>query len=113
MGVVRLVFLGYLLATPAMAGYRVYQLSIRARGKEQKQPQIVLSNLDPYQYESYYAGYGLIEVKMLDTWYCPGDTGHYREYCKKPKEKQKEPEPTPRFDPKRVSLPRNLQPIIP
>jgi hypothetical protein len=94
------------------AAYRVYQLKIenynskgRVEGKE-----VIMTTLDPWQYEHYYGGYRWMTIKMVDTWYCPGDTSR-REYCAKPKVKNRAPASD--VPGQRVELPYNLQPIIP
>jgi hypothetical protein len=97
----------------AHAGYRVYQLKIEeynASGKLDK-IHLVLSTLDHLQYEHYNAGYGRMRVTLADTWFCPGDTSHFRGYCPPPKVRVRAPAS---YDPpKRVPLPYNRQPIIP
>ena len=96
----------------AFAGYRVYQLKLEYLGldgtvtKERE----IRTNLDPYQYEHYHAGYGRMRVQMVDTWFCPGDTS-FKSYCDKPK--VREMAPTSQQDPKRLQLPQNRQPVIP
>ena len=105
------------LCTSSFASYRVYLLKLEHYDAKKKldRVQYVMSNLDPYQYENYYAGYRWTKVIMIDTWFCPGDTGHYRQYCDRPKVKEaKDRAPaSDLFDPKRVGLPYNLQPVIP
>ncbi|MBI4402753.1 MAG: hypothetical protein HY537_01250 [Deltaproteobacteria bacterium] len=107
-----LLMLFLLTKASAWAGYRVYQLKVTPfdlKGKAQK-TRVVLSTLDPNQYQNY-AGFGLLKVELADSWYCPGDTGHFRKYCSKPKEPTRVPASLERN--KRIHLPVNLQPIIP
>ena len=103
----------FLAASPLCAAYRVYQLKVRSfdeRSRPQKTA-VVLSNLDPQQYEHYHSGYGRMIVNLVDTWYCPGDTSG-KAYCKKPKVKQLQRGPAGLFAPKR-ELDFNRQPVIP
>ena len=102
-----------LMAADAKASYRVYQLKLRHYDQTAKKKinQIVLSALDPVQYESFHGGPGVMKVELLDTWYCPGDTSR-KNYCKKPKGAA-ERAPASLDHPKRNKLPYNLQPVIP
>lgn len=99
------------ICMPCFASYRVYKLKIlhyNAFGQI-KRSEVVLSHLDAFQYEHYYAGYRWDKVILLDTWYCPGDTSR-KKYCSKPKvsevsyvdEKEK-----------RIELPYSRAPVIP
>ena len=110
-----LIFLCFLAAGEVSAAYRVYQLKITpydARGKKGK-PRTVLSTVDHIQYESLYGSYRWDRVELVDHWYCPGDTSR-RAFCKKPKERRGADRAPASYDkPKRISLPRNLQPVIP
>lgn len=108
-----LLFLLTLLSFPAQASYRVYFLKLEHYNTQKKLERIeyVKTNLDPFQYEHYYGGYRWTKVIMIDHWFCPGDTGHFRPYCARPK-----PDRAPASDasdPKRVPLPLKYQPIIP
>ncbi|MFM8312760.1 MAG: hypothetical protein ACKOA8_00575, partial [Deltaproteobacteria bacterium] len=77
---------GLLLCSPAMASYRIYQLRLRHYDQlgKKKINRVILSFMDPKQYESFHGGPAVMSVEMLDTWYCPGDTSR-KKYCKKPK----------------------------
>lgn len=110
-----------LLATSQSQGaYRAYKLKVQHYEPTMKKniTRTVMSTLDHLQYEHYNAGYGIQKVTLIDTWYCPGDTGG-REICKKPKARK----PTARelasnpgaaYDKaKRPTLDYNRQPIIP
>ncbi len=96
-----------------MASYRIYQLRLRHYDQlgKKKINRVILSFMDPKQYESFHGGPAVMSVEMLDTWYCPGDTSR-KKYCKKPKEAP-ERWPANLDPPKRTKLPRNLQPYIP
>ncbi|MCB0404073.1 MAG: hypothetical protein KDD51_04755 [Bdellovibrionales bacterium] len=101
-------------AMTAEAAYRVFQLKITyydSHGVRTGQMREVLSTLDPLQYEHYYAGFRRMEVRLKDSWYCPGDTRR-REFCNRPKVRERAPSSL-RNSPNRVELPYQWQPIIP
>ncbi len=101
-------------ATSAWASYRVYQLKLEyfdATGKKERE-RVENSTLDAIQYEQLTGGFGVVKATMLDTWYCPGDTGR-KKICDKPKvagEPTRGPASTQQ---KRGGLPYNYQPVIP
>ncbi len=104
-----------LCASPVWAAYRVYKLKIEIYDARGRIESVVtdLSNLDPIQYENYHGGYGRMKIRMVDSWYCPGDTSMGRPYCKRPKQNPRAPAS---FDqPKRVPLQLlpEMQPVIP
>lgn len=97
----------------SLASYRVHKLKLihyDASGRVERTSE-VLSTLDHYQYEHYHAGYGEVQVEMLDTWFCPGDTGYYQKYCEKPKVRERSPSSTNQGT--RITLPYHFQPVIP
>jgi len=101
-----------LFSSLAEASYRVYQLKIQhfdTAGRMER-TETVITNLDPYQYPAFLGGDGRMKVKMIDTWYCPGDT-RKRTYCERPRVKSRDPASLP--DNKRVPLPYHRQPVIP
>jgi hypothetical protein len=111
----RLTWIAFLFLQTAscFASYRVYYLQLtyfNSKGKVEKIDK-VFSSLDQSQYEHYYGGYRWIAVKLLDSWYCPGDTDWYRKFCSKPKGQDRWP--TSLDHPKRTELPYNRQPVIP
>ena len=94
--------------------YRVYQLRLTrydAKGRV-KSVDKVLSTLDHLQYSAYGSEYGQAKVDLIDTWYCPGDTGGQK-YCPKPKERNLQRGPAGLFSGKRTTIPVNRQPVIP
>ena len=68
------------------ASYRVYQMRIHHASsfEEPQRNEVVLSNLDPFQYGAFYGFSASDTVQLLDTWFCPGDTSNERPYCPKP-----------------------------
>lgn len=94
--------------------YRVYKLRVVSYN-ERNRPSTqtaVLTTLDPNQYQNYYSGYGRMDIKLVDTWYCPGDTS-FKGYCLKPKDRRLQRGLASEFAPKRDALPFKLQPVIP
>lgn len=106
-----LLFLG--VTSSSEGSYRLYQLRIRHYDQlaKKKINRVVLTTMDPVQYEGFHGGPGVMKVEFLDTWYCPGDTSH-KKVCNKPKEPIQRG-PASLDHPKRIQLPRNLQPVIP
>lgn len=112
LGAIALVFLA--LPHISWGAYRVYKLrvvSFNERNRPNTQ-NAVLTTLDPNQYQFYHSGFGRMEVKLVDTWYCPGDTSN-KNFCKKPKDRRMQRGPAGEFAPKRDEIPSNWQPVIP
>lgn len=79
----------YLSLPYAMGEYRVYQYYVRSKidkAQEQK-AYLVKSALDPVSYMAYHGGGASIELDLVRTWICPGDTSGHRPLCKSPYEK--------------------------
>lgn len=105
-----MVALSLLTSQLAQASYRVYELDIvhfDAHGQRERIERIV-TNLDPLQYAAFQGGDGRMKVRLLDTWFCPGDTAG-RLYCARPKTRQ----PASFDHDKRTPLPGKFQPVIP
>jgi len=96
------IFLSLLFSLSASAAYRVYQLKVIFFDEKNKprEPNKILTTLDPYQYEHYHSGYNRLKIELIDTWFCPGDT-HAKSFCKKPKNKLLQRGPAGLFAPKR------------
>lgn len=88
----------------AWAAYRVYKLEVNAFDERNRplKKQTVLSTLDPLQYENYHGGYGRAVIKLVDSWFCPGDTSR-QGYCSKPKDRKALREPAGLTAPKRMA----------
>lgn len=102
-----------LLCGVAQAAYRVYRLSavaVDAWGRPQGRPYVVLTTLDPYQYEQFSGAGARLRTTLIESWFCPGDTRGFRPYCDRPKVKE---DRIPASDSKRVTLPYDRQPVIP
>lgn len=97
----------------AEGSYRVYQLRLRHYDQvgKKKINRVLLTSMDPMQYQSFHKGPLAMQVEMLDTWYCPGDTS-LKKYCNKPKEPI-DRGPASLDHPKRNKIPFNFQPVIP
>ena len=101
-------------ALNAGAGYRVYELKIlhfEPKTGRLTNVETVRTTLDPAQYQQYHRPVNRTKVKMLGTWFCPGDTSNFRRYCKKPRIKKRAPSSL--YDTKRPWLPYTRQPVIP
>ena len=66
------------MALPAFGEYRVYQYYVRSKTKNisPSNAQIVTSTLNPTSYASYNGGKLSIEVNLLRSWVCMGNTSH-------------------------------------
>lgn len=106
----------FLACAQSEAAFRVYQLKVSYYDPQIKKnvTKSVQSSLDHLQYEHYHSGYGRMQVTLVDTWYCPGDTARKR-YCKKPIEKKIPRDIASAYDKEKRTplLPLNRQPIIP
>lgn len=64
--------------TPAFGEYRVYQYYVLSKVANINSPnaQIVTSTLDPVSYVAYNGGGSSIEINLLRSWLCMGNTSH-------------------------------------
>ena len=70
----------------AFAEYRAYQYVVTNKiqtSLDQPNSKITLSTLDPISYVAYHGGTTLINVELMRTWICPGDTAG-KEICPSP-----------------------------
>lgn len=65
-----------LMVAPAFGEYRVYQYYVRSKLQNINpgNAQLVTSTLNPTSYVAYHGGRGSIEVNLLRSWVCMGDT---------------------------------------
>ena len=79
---ITLLFFSIILALPAFGEYRVYQYYIRSKIKNinPTDAQVVTSTLDPISYAAYNGGKLSVEVNLLRSWVCVGNTSH-KEFC--------------------------------
>ncbi len=73
-----LIILTALVTTPVFGEYRVYQYYVRSKTKNINPPnaQVVTSTLNPISYAAYNGGKLSIEVNLLRSWVCMGNTSH-------------------------------------
>lgn len=73
------------LCSTALAEYRVYQYYVKSKNTlvQDQQAYLVTSSLDPSSYVAYHGGEDSIEVDLVNTWICKGDTSN-REFCNSP-----------------------------
>ena len=73
-----LIILTALVTTPVFGEYRVYQYYVRSKTKNINPPsaQIVTSTLNPTSYAAYNGGKLSVEVNLLRSWVCMGNTSH-------------------------------------
>jgi hypothetical protein len=67
-----------LVTTPVFGEYRVYQYYVRSKVQNINSPnaQIVTSTLNPISYAAYNGGKLSVEVSLLRSWVCMGNTSH-------------------------------------
>jgi len=73
-----LLILMALVTTPVFGEYRVYQYYIRSKVQNINPPnaQVVTSTLNPTSYAAYNGGKLSVEVNLLRSWVCMGNTSH-------------------------------------
>lgn len=73
------------LSNALLAEYRVYQYYVRAKYPmtQDQQAYLATSTLDPVSYTAYHGGGESIEVDLLRTWICLGNTSR-AQYCPAP-----------------------------
>lgn len=70
---------------PLLAEYRVYQYYVRATYPmpQDQEAYLATSTLDPVSYTAYHGGSESIEVDLLRSWMCPGNTAQMQ-FCPAP-----------------------------
>lgn len=73
-----LLILTSLVTTPVFGEYRVYQYYVRSKTQNinPSNAQVVTSTLNPTSYAAYNGGKLSIEVNLLRSWVCMGNTSH-------------------------------------
>ncbi len=74
------------------AEYRVYQYLIKNKVQTSKvndKLNIITSTLNPVAFKAYNGGSELVQLELLRTWICPGDTS-FKRVCKSPYQKIEE-----------------------
>ncbi len=74
--------------------YRVYQYRISTRGIEKLEGKtfIIVSTLDPIGFSSYHGGGDVINIDLLRTWMCYGNTAK-KDICHSPLKEHLNPKP--------------------
>lgn len=80
-----LLLITFFLTATCLAEYRVYQYYVRAKYPmtQDQQAYLATSTLDPVSYTAYHGGGESIEVDLLRTWLCLGNTSR-AQYCPAP-----------------------------
>ncbi len=81
----------FLLCLPLHAEYRVYQYYVKAKYpmSQDQQSYLTTSTLDPVSYMAYHGGSNSIEVDLLRSWICLGNTAK-EQFCPAPLDKAME-----------------------
>ena len=77
------------MAQSSWAEYRVYQYIIKNKVQTSKindELNIITSTLNPVAFKAYNGGSALVELDLLRTWICPGDTS-FKNICESPYQK--------------------------
>ncbi len=75
-------FIVLVLMNSAHAEYRVYQYYIKSKTENVNSPnaQLVTSTLDPVSYAAYHGGKLTLDINLLRSWICLGNTSK-KEIC--------------------------------
>jgi len=65
-------------STETNGEYRVYQYLIRNKDNVDQGPFLDQSTLDPISYLAYHGGKNLIDISLLRTWICRGNTSYIK-----------------------------------
>ena len=74
--------LTFLFTFNIRAEYRAHQYVIT--NKQSDEDYTIVSSLNPRAYLAYHGGSESIELKLVNTWLCPGYTGKKKPICKSP-----------------------------
>ena len=79
---IKFLLFSLIFTLPVFGEYRVYQYYVRSKIKNinPSDAQIVTSTLDPVSYAAYNGGKLSVEVNLLRSWVCVGNTSH-KEFC--------------------------------
>ena len=71
--------LGYMLSFTGMAEYRAYQYIIKSKIRSESaeyrtSSKIINSTLNPVSFIAYNGGFEIIEIDLINSWMCPGNT---------------------------------------
>lgn len=73
-----------LLSTHAFSEYRVYQYMVKPKTQaflvNDSGAKLVKSTLNPVSYIAYNGGAGAIDLTLMRSWMCPGNTGK-KDFC--------------------------------
>lgn len=58
--------------------YRIYQYLIQNKNSPEQPPYIIQSTLDPISYQAYHGGLKTIEIGLLRSWICRGNTAYLK-----------------------------------
>lgn len=74
----------------ANAEYRAYQYLVKNKiqnSPDQKNSTVIISSLNPVSYIAYNGGSRLIDIDLIRTWVCPGNTARFNGICSSPYKK--------------------------
>ena len=58
--------------------YRIYQYLIQNKNAPEQSPYLDQSSLDPVSYQAYHGGLKTIDIALLRSWICRGNTSYLK-----------------------------------
>jgi hypothetical protein len=77
----------FIICSNSQAEYRAYQYIVKNKintANDQPNGHIIVSTLNPVSYIAYHGGRQMLQVDLLRTWMCPGDTSYKKDICPSP-----------------------------
>jgi hypothetical protein len=80
LGYKNLILIFFLLAIvfESKGEYRIYQYLIKNKNGSEEQPYLDQSSLDPVSYQAYHGGLKTIDISLLRSWICRGNTSYLK-----------------------------------
>ncbi|PJB52825.1 MAG: hypothetical protein CO099_10535 [Bdellovibrio sp. CG_4_9_14_3_um_filter_39_7] len=85
--IITLMFIS-LFSLSANAEYRVYQYYVKSQNRYSmdREAYLITSTMNPVTYQAYHGGADSIDIDLVRTWSCPGDTSQFKKICPSPLE---------------------------
>lgn len=80
-----------LLSSHAYSEYRVYQYMVKPKTQDflinDTGAKLIKSTLNPVSFIAYNGGEGAVDLTLMRSWMCPGNTGK-KEFCPHPSQRE-------------------------